>query len=280
MVRIGVIGGGPGGIAAAVQLAREGFEAFLFERRELGGLVANANLVENYPGFPEGIPGPQLARRLREQLENHPVVVIKEEVLWAGGKDGEFEVRTPSGDWKFAALIAAPGTAPKSWEVPVPEGVSVFAEVRDMVGFSDAFVAVVGAGDAAFDYSLTLAQWGNRVLILGRSRRPKCLPLLKERVFANPRIDFWPNARVVEVEPGTTLNIRREGRTLQVRVDAVLLAIGRFPNLAFLDKSLLRENFKLFHLVGDAALGKLGQVAIAAGQGLSAALKVSKVLRK
>ena len=158
MNRVAVIGCGPAGIAAAVQLVREGHPPLVFEGKRPGGLLRNANLVENYPGCPGGISGPELVERMLAQLEEHSVEVRREEVLELVCDEKSFSLRTGSGVYAALRVVLAPGTRPRVLTVPDDCRGRVFSEVAEMGDVSGKRVAIIGAGDAAFDYALNLGR--------------------------------------------------------------------------------------------------------------------------
>ncbi|MBU1708243.1 FAD-dependent oxidoreductase, partial [bacterium] len=112
MKNVVVIGAGPAGIATAIQLRRHGIEPVLFEQNSVGGLLRNANLVENYPGFPEGIAGPALVALFQQQLENAGVVVHNEKVLELEFREEAFFINTEHRTAQFPIAVIASGTIP------------------------------------------------------------------------------------------------------------------------------------------------------------------------
>ena len=188
-----IIGGGPGGITAAIQLKRSRLEPLLLERRELGGLLWNANLVENYPGFPNGVTGEKLIRLMRKQIERIGVNVAHEEVVKVDWEGERFKITTKHATRTTDFLIIASGTKSK----PLPDVISpeardrVFTEVWPLLKEEGKRIVVIGAGDAAFDYALNLSKKRNIVTILNRGETVKCLGLLFERAS-------WKRASAIE----------------------------------------------------------------------------------
>ncbi len=198
---IAVIGAGPAGVAAAVQLKRGGIDPLVFERGRVGGLLREANLVENYPGFPDGIEGHGLADLMTAHLSRAGAEVIHEEVTLLEHSKDAFSVRTPSGVTTAETVVIASGTMPKALH-----GVRISERAKDRVTYGmqgleevrDGRVVVIGGGEAAFDYALNLARW-NDVAILHRSSYPRCIPVLRGRCEASPRITYHPNTIVEEI---------------------------------------------------------------------------------
>lgn len=273
---VAIIGAGPAGVAAAVQLKRYGIEPLVFEGGRVGGLLWNAHLVENYPGFPEGIPGPELAGKLEVQLRKASVEVIHEEVV---SLEGGFRLRIEGGSYRAGIVIVASGTKPRRFPGRMSEEVEdrVFYEVHPLRDLAGACVAVVGAGDAAFDYALNLAR-RNEVILLNRGYKPKCLPLLWERARTTPSIAYREGVRVSEVfqsEGGVGLSCLTDEGEERIEVDYVLFAIGREPNLDFLSPGLRSGAVEGLYLVGDVANGKFRQAAIAVGDGMRVAMEIA-----
>ena len=178
-----IIGAGPAGIATAIQLRRYNIEPVLLERKKIGGLLGNANLVENYPGFPGGISGLELVELFKKQLKNTGVKVDFENVMELEYEDGAFFTRTNKRAIKSNIIVIATGTKPrKNSGFSISDEIKdrVFYEIYPILGIKNKKIAVIGAGDAAFDYALNLCR-ENEVTILNRSEQTKCIPVLRER---------------------------------------------------------------------------------------------------
>ena len=292
----GIIGAGPAGIAAAVQLARHGVRAVVFERRSTGGLLRTARRVENFPGFPAGISGPALAALLDEQLRASGAVLVREEV-GSLDRDKEFLiVRTDERDVRCRAVIVASGTRPRDvTDLDIPRGASdrVFREVDELRGARGAHIVVVGGGDAAFDYAMSLSE-ENDVTVLVRGSATRCLPILATSVRSRRRVTVRMLTRVTAVagESGGRLRLMcltegGVGESMRAEFDAdhLVLAVGREPDDGFLSDELHRDAAALearreLLFAGDVVSGIFRQAAIAAGQGTHAAMKVAAMLRE
>jgi thioredoxin reductase len=160
-------------------------------------------------------------------------------------------------------------------------------DVYPLAGVSEKKIIVVGAGDAAFDYALNVGS-RNDVLILGRSAAPRCIPILRERVAAAPRIEYRANADVLGLAvSGAAVSVTCAGKDgeFSLTADYVLVAVGREPEVGFLTDNLTDEAERLeaegrLYFVGDVRNGDLRQAAIAAGDGVRAAMRIFQRMRK
>jgi len=286
-----VIGAGPCGVAAAVQLKRSGFSPLLFEARAVGGLLRNANLVENYPGFPKGISGRRLCGLLEEQVTRAGVDLVNDRIVDVLPAGNDFAVKTASARTMTSrCLIVATGTAPRSGLFAEPDalvGRSIFYEVADLPEFGPATrVTIVGGSDAAYDYALNVAGRGAQVTIVRRGAA-RCLPLLAERVGAHDAIGVRAGANVlalVESVSGVTVRIADSEGVEEVAADYLLIACGREPEDTLL-RRLARRGKIANHLTpnlfsgGDVVRGLFRQAGIAVGDGLLAAMAAARYLR-
>jgi thioredoxin reductase len=276
-----IIGAGPAGMTAAIQLRRYGIPFVLLEKERVGGLLWNANLVENYPGFPAGVSGPKLAQIIERQARRIGVRVLQEHVLRVATLDNKkytHTIHTNINNYTTAHLIIASGTKPRPTPIHIPAECSerVHSDVWPLLKGSGQQIVIVGGGDAAFDYALNLTKNRNSVTILNRGRDVKCLGLLWERARANPAIAYRAGCPVSGVEAGGTAGRLRvwceAGESLEA--DALLFAIGRVPQVDFLSTELLTRAHPGLHFVGDVKNGLYRQAAIAAGDGLRAAMEI------
>lgn len=288
-----VIGAGPAGLAAATQAVRMGLRVQAIERDRPGGLVRAALLVENYPGFPGGIRGEDLAARIEAQARAVGVAIEPGEVLALSSEGSTWVARGPDGRcWRSRAVVVASGTRPRRLGVPGEADLAGRAlayrvdEVpRDL---RPGAALVVGGGDCALDQALHLWQRGWRVEVLVRGPRPRALPLLVERAAA----------RGIAVHAGTVVLAARErdGRAVLVsrgpdgdrerEVDLALVSVGREPvlpdppealDLSTVD-SLGRAPWPGLYLAGDCRRGLVRQAAVAVGDGVAAAMDTARFL--
>ncbi|MBU8920619.1 MAG: NAD(P)/FAD-dependent oxidoreductase [Bacteroidales bacterium] len=287
-----IIGAGPAGIAAAIYLKRADIPFVLFESGEPGGLLRNAFLVENYPGFPGGIKGAELVDRMVHQMEELGIEITKERVEKFELEEEEFKAETIKGTYRSEIAVIASGTVPvepDGIEISPEASARVFREVIDVAGIEGKRFAVIGGGDAAFDYALSLAE-NNDVAIFVRGSEPRCLELLIERCVDHERIAIYVDTEILEIDDGDDGIVMigngsgEDGSnqakiSISVEADYAVIATGRKPSVDFLEPSvtgkidlLLASGF--LYLVGDAGHGRYRQASIAIGEGVAAAMRI------
>jgi thioredoxin reductase (NADPH) len=293
IVEVLIIGAGPASLTCALQLKRYGITARIMEKARPGGLLWNANLVENYPGFPAGISGADLVQLFLKQIQNLSIEVEQKSVLKLTWQAGFFQVQTNLDQFLARIVVIASGTKARR----LPEGLvpntlqqQVFYEILPLLerNVVDQTIAIIGAGDTAFDYALNLAKH-NRVIILNRTQQLKCLPLLWQRASQNPNIEVHPKTQALqlnhEMDGRIALKCQQDNQTFDINVDYLIAAIGRQPALDFLDALPLEQSDHLqqqgrLYLIGDVKNEIYRQTAIAAGDGLLAAMKIYQTLKE
>ncbi len=292
--QVTILGAGPAGIAAAIYLKRTGLTPIILEKQRPGGLLRHAFLVENYPGFPHGISGTKLADMFVLHLHKLGLSVTKSDVNCVEHKNDAFIVRTEKGEFVSSAIIIASGTTPKKIQFPgtdTLEGKRIFYEPRAIPFRTKKRIIVIGGGDIAFDYTLTLLEKGNDVTILSRSK-PVCLPLLKKRVKQQgARLQTSCVPEKIRIHrKSLLLHYRQHDSIIELPADYLLIACGREPNLSFLSPSLTKhttEN-KTFsqmslpglYFAGDVIRGTCRQTGIAVGDGIYAAMMVHRYIKE
>ena len=310
-----ITGAGPAGLTAALQLKRFGIPALVFESEKIGGLLHNANLVENYPGFPRGVRGGKLVDLLKKQVEHIGVDVLAEKVIslnylpppslprlrgrdefssheMGGVRGGRFFAKTDKNEYHAEVAIVASGTKPRKFDdALIAEDVKshVFYEVRDLLDVKNEEIIIVGAGDAAFDYALNLARNDNSVTILNRGKNIRALGLLVERVRKRKNIAYLDNAQIRRVtdaeDRGLRVEVSHRGN-IEIREASFLLgALGRIPHANFLSEEIhQREDelvaHKILYFIGDVRNGIYRQTAIAAGDALRATMQIDQFFKE
>jgi thioredoxin reductase len=285
---VAVIGAGIAGVSAAVQLKRFGYFPLVFEKNEVGGLIRNANWIENYPGFPHGIGGMEMAGLLSAHLDFQGVDLLRQEVsrIDYDWHKQQFLLAFDHQYCQAERLIVATGTNPKV--LPQFPDISsvypdhVFYEPSNLMPVFQKKVVIIGAGDIAFDYALQLAK-SNHVTICNQSRRVKALKLLTERVTSHPHIEYQENCSLAAIELKPSNMVQLSFSALEKKwnlvVDFLLIAIGREPRKPEFSENLKKQQSELetsnkLFFVGDVQNGCCRQLAIAAGQGLQAAMRI------
>ncbi len=266
-----IIGGGPAGLTAGLYTSRAGLKSLLLERGMFGGQIVNAPLVENYPGFPDGISGADLGLLMHQQATKYGLETVTAEV--SGVNVGKpYKLITTGGSFEAEAIIIAAGSEYRKLGVPgedimVGHGVS-YCATCDGFFFRGKEVAVVGGGDAAITDALELAQHASKVYVIHRRDQLRAGQVLQERAQLEPKIEFiWDT--VVEEIVGQQL-VRelklRNVKTKQVstlEVSGVFVAVGLKPNSQpFADVVKLS---KTGHIVTDEVMATLAEGIYAAG---------------
>jgi thioredoxin reductase len=278
-------------MATALQLRRSGVDFLIFEKNRTGGLLWNAQLIENYPGFPQGISGPALADKFREHLAKWKISISSEHIKNIDHEQDTFIITTHHNRVRSKVVVIASGTYPDALPEPsIPDQVRdrVCSEVFPLREQTGKHIVIVGAGDAAFDYALNLAS-SNRVTILCRGNKSDCLPLLERRAKKSRGIKIRVNTHLTaiqNIEAGLALTVKEEGKlkSLSLTADFLLVAIGRSPALDFLGPSVSNNRHKLIqaehlYFVGDVSNRHYRQTGICIGDGIQAAMRIYERMR-
>lgn len=288
-----IIGAGPAGIAAAIQLKRSGFQPLVLEKDRVGGLLLNANLVENYPGFPQGISGKRLVTYFKKHVNKLKIRIRKDKVKKVKAVRDGFDIITDKQRLRARAVIVATGTRPRLsgfiGEVELSRQHRIHYEIKDLsVLFRKDILTIVGGGDAAFDYALNLATRVKTVNIIYRGKYPKCLPLLWQRVKKVSRIKLLSETAVlsahrVRVKGKNCLivTLKKGKKVRSIKSDWLIVAVGREPIREYLSWPI-RQAVRIpgLFIAGDIKRGVFRQMGIAVGDGLLAAMQTIEYLRE
>jgi thioredoxin reductase len=294
-----IVGAGPAGCAAAVQAKRLGLAPLLLDRTgAAGGLLFNAFSVENYPGLAP-LTGPQLAAELGAHLARFDIPVVQAQVTGvARERDGyTVTVHGDSSPLQARCVILAPGTSAVQLDVNEATallGCGLFYEVAALLAAIPApgQVLVVGGGEAALDYALTLDRSKARVQVLVRGTRLRAQGRLPELVQRTGRIALRFETELTALQradrgQGIRALIQGPRGEETLEADALLAAVGRYPAVAPLLQSLdvtpgpgVSTAEPGLFVAGDARLAALGQVGIAVGEGLAAAMAAAEFIGK
>jgi thioredoxin reductase (NADPH) len=296
-----VIGAGVAGLTAAMQAARCGLTVAVVERMGVGGQIAAAERIENFPGIPQGISGAELGPLLHEQAEAAGAEFILDTVEGLDTEGERHIVNAASEPIAARAVIVAAGSLLKSLGVPGEEaflgrGVSHCASC-DGHFFSDQEVCVIGGGDSALDEALVLTEHAARVAIIHRGGTFDAQRVLIDRVAANGKIEIVPSTAVEEIfgdesVAGVRLRDLKSRAVHERAVKGVFVYVGLEPNTAFLrgvvaldpaghiDTDLMmRTSVPGIFAAGDIRAHSAAQLTSAAGDGATAAIAVWRYLR-
>jgi len=295
-----IIGGGPAGLSAGLYTSRARLSTLLIERGLVGGLITETELVENYPGFPEGISGLELGQLMHQQATKYGLEILLAEITGLELKQGQKIIKTTEGNFTAKAVIIASGSERLKLGVPgekefAGKGVS-YCATCDAAFFRELPVAVAGGGDVGITEALHLAKFASKVTVIELLPKLGASRILQERAAAEPKIEFRLNTRIEEIEGEEVvkgLRLRRvtTGEKYTLDVAALFVSIGIKPNTAYLKGVLPLDaagavitNDKMETEVpgtfaaGDVRHNSAQQAITAAGDGATAAIYAEKFI--
>jgi thioredoxin reductase (NADPH) len=301
-IDIAIVGGGPGGLAAALYASRGRAKTVVFERGIPGGQIVTTDWVENYPGFPTGLSGAELGDLMTRQAEEHGAIVRTFSPVDSITMDGSaFVLVSEEDEFEARAVILASGAIPRKLGVPgeaefTGRGVS-WCATCDGALFKDKVVAVIGGGDAAVEEAMFLTKFASRVHLIHRREELRATKCIQERCFANAKIELHWNRVPSEVigEGGKVTGIRLSSTSGEpdelLPVDGVFIFVGVHPvselvkDLCALDETGYvitdhdgRTSVPGLFAAGDVTVGELKQVITAASKGASAAFEALRYI--
>ena len=295
-----VIGSGPAGLTAAIYTSRDELRTLVIAGSSWGGQLMLTTEIENFPGFSEGVMGPELMENMRRQAEKFGAEIIFEDATSVDFKGKPFRVKAGDNTYEARSVIIATG-ASRRWLGLESEqrlrgkGVSVCATC-DGPFFRDKKVVIVGGGDTALKEALELTKFAKEVKIIHRRNRLRASRFLQKRAFSNPKIGFVWNAVVQEIigeerVEGARLKRTDTGEEFTIECDGVFIAIGSKPNTEIFRNQieLDKDGYIITHdetktsvegvfAAGDVQDRRYRQAVVAAASGCKAALDAERYL--
>jgi len=295
-----IIGGGPAGLTAGLYAARAGLNAVLIEKIVPGGQVIVTDWIENYPGFPEGLSGPDLVQKITEQVKRFDLNIESNEVVSVDLSEPSKKITLNDRTITTHTIIIATGAFPKKLGVPGEDtfygkGISSCATC-DGPFFKDLIVAAVGGGDTAVQESLFLTKFAKKVYLIHRRDRLRAAAILQKRALSNEKIEIiWDSvltdiSGLTNVENITVQNVKTGGK-IRLSVDGCFIWVGTIPNTKFLADSVKLDEYGFIvadlnmetsvpgvFAVGDVRNTPLRQIATAVGDGAIAAISAENYI--
>jgi thioredoxin reductase (NADPH) len=297
---VAIIGAGPAGLTAGLYAARASRRTVCFEPRISGGQIALTSLIENYPGFPVGVNGPELGELMEEQAVRQGMELRKEHVSSVSREGKRYRLETGNGPVTASAVIATAGANYRRLGVAGEErltgrGVS-YCATCDAPFFRNQVVAVVGGGDSAVDEGLFVARYASKIYLIHRRDQLRATRVLQERIFAEPKFTFVWDSVVESIEGDAEvdeLQIKnlRSGERSVLGVAGVFIFIGQDPNSGVLENLVerdtgghvrtdlwMRTSSPGLFAAGDIRADSSRQLVSAAGDGATAAIAADHYL--
>jgi thioredoxin reductase (NADPH) len=299
-VKVLVLGSGPAGLAAALYAARAELAPVVLTGMQLGGQAALTHTIENYPGFPAGVGGPELGELFQKQAEHFGAKVEFDVAHEIDLSQRPFKVTTDSGEYKADTLILSTGANPTHLNVPgevelTGRGVS-YCATCDGWFFKDKKVVIVGGGDSALEEGLFITRYASSVTVIHRRNELRASPVLQKRANEHPKMNFIWDSVVTEIvgsDKIDTLKIKnvKTGAESTFDTDGLFIFIGHVPNsqmfkgqLEMSDLGYVMVNDKMetsvqgVYAAGEIADPHFRQVITSAGMGAAAAIQATRFL--
>ena len=297
-----IIGGGPAGMTAGLYTSRARLRTLLIENGLFGGQITTTELIENYPGFPQGVSGDELSRFMEEQAKRFGMETISDEVTGVSLDKDLKKVKTYEGEYSCRALIICTGTEYRKLGVPGEEefkgrGIS-YCATCDGAFFKDSRIIVVGGGDSALTEALFLTKFVKELTIIHRRDALRATKIYQERTLNHPKIKFLWNSVVQEIKGDSVVrsvvvkNVKT-GDLKEVEIEGAFLFVGLMPRTQFLREMVRLDeagyiitndncetSAKGIFAAGDCRKKLLRQISTSVGDGATAAFAAEKYLEE
>ena len=299
-VKVLILGSGPAGLSAALYAARAELAPVVLTGMQLGGQAALTHAIENYPGFPTGVGGPELGELFQKQAENFGAKVEFDMAHEVDLSKRPFKVATDSGEYTADTLILTTGANPTHLNVPgevelTGRGVS-YCATCDGWFFKDKKVVIVGGGDSALEEGLFITRYASSVTVIHRREEFRASPILQKRAKAHPKMNFILDTVVTDVvgsDKVETLKLKnlKTGAESTFDTDGLFIFIGHVPNTQMFAGQLemsdlgyvvvndkMETNVEGVYAAGEIADPHFRQVVTSAGMGAAAAIQATRFL--
>ncbi|MBU1766914.1 MAG: FAD-dependent oxidoreductase [Candidatus Omnitrophica bacterium] len=298
-----IIGGGPAGLTAGIYTSRDRLKTLVLEKSMCGGLVATADFIENYPGFPDGVKGVDLMVKLKKQAEVFGTEIVElKEIKSIKQESGKITVQTQKEEYISRSLIVASGSIPKMLGIPGEtefrgKGVS-YCATCDGPFFKDKDIVIVGCGNSGLQEGKALLSFVKTITFIDFLPFMKAAKILQEQLQGNKKVMFLLNHEVLSINGANTVNSvtvknRQTNEEKMVLVSGVFMYAGFLPNSGFvkdiveLDKDgYIKTNEKMqtsvagIYAVGDIRSKEVRQITVACGEATIAAISVRDYLQE
>lgn len=299
-----IVGGGAAGLTTAIYTSRDGMKTLILEREATGGLASTTELIENYPGFPDGINGMELIDRFRKQAERFGTEIEEfEEVIKVNPiQQGLIEVHTEGGHiYQGKTVVVATGSAPKKLNIPGEKefygrGVS-YCATCDGPFFKDKDVVIIGAGNSGLQEGLQVLEYAKQVTFIEFLPTSRAEKILQDRVNAHPNSTLLFNHMVTEIKGEKTVNSvvvknRETDEVMEMPTDGVFIYVGYSPYSDFVADLVERNKWGYIHTnsrmetkipglyaIGDVRADNPAQLTVSTGDGTKAALEIREFIQ-
>jgi thioredoxin reductase (NADPH) len=298
-----IIGSGPAGLTAAIYSGRSGYQTLVIEGVPAGGQLLTTSEVENFPGFPEGISGPDLIENMRKQAERFGAEFVMKDVTFVDFTSYPFKVHAEGDEYSAKAVIISTGAKARYLDIPSVDtfrgkGISACATC-DGFFYRDAVLYVIGGGDTAAEEAIFLTKFAKEVNIVHRRDKLRAEKYMQDKLFENPKIKVIWNSVVLDIigtkeagVKGIVLKNIKTGEVTEREAEGIFMGIGHSPATSiFKDQIALDENGYIIctdgaktsvngvFAAGDVRDPHFRQAVAAAGTGCKAAIEADRFLR-